>query len=92
MGMKIVVCLGYPALLADRRVRSRGQGYATEAVNDIIRINIRRLLRNMDEPEKEIKTPELEKASTAKGNRDELNDILARTLEHKLDTSASKEE
>jgi ribosomal protein S1 len=46
----------------------------------------------MEEPEKDIKTPELEKTSTAKGNRGELDDIFARTLENKLDTSASKDE
>jgi hypothetical protein len=46
----------------------------------------------MEEPEKDIKTPELEKTSTAKENRGELDDIFARTLENKLDTSASKDE
>jgi len=46
----------------------------------------------MEEPEKENKTSEVNKTAPSKGNREELDDILTRTLEHKLDTSASKED
>ena len=46
----------------------------------------------MEQPEKDLKRSEGKKVSAAVENREELDDILNRTLKHKLNTSTSKEE